>query len=133
MIASFWVAFALTLALYALHVIVPPVSTLLRLPALPSNWIVGGVGIGIGVGRFWTLMVPVYWLCMDGKSAPWPGGWTGVALFAALGIVTLAIYTSWIDNITGAPKRRRWARLLAPLWALILAAQIAGVYALLYR
>jgi hypothetical protein len=131
--ASYWVSFGLTLALLGLHVIVPPASTLLRLPALPSNWIVGGVGIGIGAARFWTLMVPVYWLCMDGRSAPWPGGWTGVALFAALGIVNFAVYASWIDNITGAPKRRRWARLLAPIWAAVVVAQTVGVYLLLYR
>jgi len=131
LISSFWVSFGLLWGVLVVHVIVPPVSHLLRLPPLPSNWIVGGVGIALGAGRFWMLFIPVARLSFAGEAGILPSGWFGLAAFACLGLITLAIYMAWISAITGERQNRRAAAILAPLYASIITAETIYVHTLL--
>lgn len=131
MISSFWVSFGLMLGVLAIHVMVPPLATLLRLPALPSNWIVGGVGIALGSARFWLLFIPVAQLSFAGEAGLLPDGWFGLAAFAGIGLGTLAIYMAWIASITAHRPNHRVAAVLAPLYAGVIVAETIYVHSLL--
>lgn len=131
MISSFWVSFGLLMGVIVVHTVVPPISTLLRLPPLPSNWIVGGVGMALGAGRFWLLLVTVSQLAFAGRAGIFPSGWFGVAVFVLLGLITLAIYMAWISAITDKRHDGRLARILAPSYLAIIVAETVYVYTLL--
>lgn len=131
MISSFWVSFGLLMGVIVVHAVVPPISTLLRLPPLPSNWIVGGVGMALGAGRFWCLLVTVTALAHAGRAGIFPDGWFGPAVFVLVGLVTLAVYMTWISAITGERRDRNLPRILAPTYLAIVVAETAYVFTLL--
>ncbi len=131
MISTFWVSFGLLMGVLVVHTVVPPISTLLRLPPLPSNWIVGGVGMALGAGRFWLLLVTVSQLAHAGRAGIFPNGWFGMAVFVLIGLITLAIYMAWISAITGERRDRRTARILAPAYLAIILAETVYVFTLL--
>ena len=131
MISTFWVSFGLLMGVLVVHTVVPPISTVLRLPPLPSNWIVGGVGMALGAGRFWLLLVTVSKLAHAGRAGIFPDGWFGPAVFVLLGLVTLAVYMAWISAITGERRGSAAPRILAPVYLTIILAETAYVYTLL--
>lgn len=131
MISTFWVSFGLLMGVIVVHAVVPPFSTLFRLPPLPSNWIVGGVGMALGAGRFWTMLITVSKLAFAGQAGIFPTGWFGVAAFVLLGLVTLAIYMTWISAITGERRDWRLPRILAPTYFAIILVETAYIYTLL--
>jgi hypothetical protein len=131
MISTFWVSFGLLMGVLVVHTVVPPVSTLLRLPPLPSNWIVGGVGMVLGAGRFWCLLVTVSQLAHAGRAGIFPDGWFGAAVFVLLGLITLAVYMAWISAITGERRDGRAAGILAPAYLTIIVAETVYVFTLL--
>jgi hypothetical protein len=131
MTSSFWVSFGLLIGVLAIHLLVPPVSRLLRLPALPNNWIVGGLGLALGTGRFWTLFVTVNALTFRGHTGLLPPGWFAHAVYTFIGLITLLIYMSWMSAITGERRHPRLAAILAPIYGAIIVAETVYVYLLL--
>ncbi len=131
MISSFWVSFGLLIGVLAIHLLVPPASRLLRLPPLTNNWIVGGLGLALGTGRFWTLFVAVNALSFDGRTGLLPPGWFAHAVYTFIGLITLLLYMQWMSAITGHWRNRAAANVLAPLYAAIVVGETAYVYLLL--
>ncbi len=131
MTSSFWVSFGLLIGVLAIHLLVPPASRLLRLPALPNNWIVGGLGLALGTGRFWTLFVAVNALSFRAHTGLLPPGWFAHAVYTFIGLITLLIYMSWMSAITGERRHPRLAGVLAPIYAAIIVAETVYVYLLL--
>lgn len=124
MISSFWVSLGLLIAIVTLHLFMaPPFNRLLRIPALPTNWVIGGVGMVLGIARFWLLFVPVARLSFAGKTGIFPDDWFGLAAFAFSGLLTFAIYVAWISHITGDRRNPRLASLLGPAYLLIIILQ----------
>lgn len=131
MISSFWVSFGLLMGVLAIHLLVPPASRLLRLPALPNNWIVGGLGLALGTARFWTLFIAVNALTFRGHTGLLPPGWFAHAVYTFIGLITLVIYMLWMSAITGHGPGPRLANLLAPLYTAIIVGETVYVYLLL--
>jgi hypothetical protein len=131
MISSFWVSFGLLMGVLAVHLLVPPASRLLRLPALPNNWIVAGIGLALGTGRFWTLFITVNALSFERHTGLLPPGWFAHAVYTFIGLITLLIYMVWMSAITGHRRSPRLATVLAPLYAAIVVGETAYVYLLL--
>lgn len=132
MTSSFWVSFGLLWGVLAIHLLVPPASTLLRLPPLPSNWIVAGLGLALGTGRFWTLFVAVNTLSLRVHTGLLPPGWFADAVYTFIGLITLLTYLSWMSAITGEQRHPRRVAILAPLYAAIVVGETAYVYLLLH-
>ncbi len=131
MTSSFWVSVGLLMGVLAIHVLVPPASRLLRLPDLPSPWLVGGLGLALGAGRFWTLFIAVNALSFDRQAGLLPPGWFAHAVYTFIGLITLFIYMLWMSALAGAWRGRRTATLLAPLYAAIVVGETVYVYYLL--
>ena len=131
MISSFWVSVGLLMGVLAIHLLVPPASRLLRLPARPNHWIVAGLGLALGTGRFWTLFIAVNALSFDGHSGLLPPGWFAHAAYTFVGLITLVIYLLWMSAISGRWRNERTANVLAPLYAAIVCGETVYVYLLL--
>lgn len=131
MTSSFWVSVGLLMGVLAIHVLVPPASRLLRLPDPPSPWLVGGLGLALGAGRFWTLFIAVNALSFDRHTGLLPPGWFAHAAYTFIGLITLFIYLLWMSAVTGHWHSRTAPIVLAPLYAAIIVGETVYVYFLL--
>ena len=132
MISSFWVSFGLLMGVIVIHMAVPPFSTLLRLPPLPSNWITGAIGLMLGSGRFWTLFIAVNTLSFSGEASLIPTGWFGHATFTFIGLITLVIYMAWMSAVTGERRNLRTATIMAGAYFTLIILETWYVYQVLY-
>jgi len=133
MISSFWVSFGLLIAIVVLHLLLaPPFNRLFRIPDLPSNWIIGGIGIGLGAARFWLLFVPVAELSFANRTGIFPDDWFGLGAFAFAGLITFAIYIAWVSHMTGSRRDPKLIAFLGPLYLSIIILQTIYVSWLLF-
>lgn len=120
MIASFWVSFGLLMGVLALHLFVPPISRLLRLPTPPNTWIVAVLGLSLGAGRFWTLFVAINALSLQVEDSFLPPGWFAHAVYTLIGLLTLVVYMAWMAALDHRHPRPKLAAILAPIYLAVI-------------